>query len=616
MKWVLADTDDSVTAALISDAGFHPLIAKLMVNRGITEVDAARSFYACNLMQLSQPDIFLGMEKAVNRIRTAIKNREIITLYGDYDVDGVTGVSLLYLVLKKLGAQVTCHIPDRMSEGYGLNQQALSCIKTNGSLLVISVDCGITARLEAAFARTLGIDLIITDHHEFCSNPESAFPLAEHTISTEHFESVLPDAYAILHPLLLHQDCSECTREQVRGLTGVGVAFKLAHALLNVSSTDEALVQYLDLVALGTLADIGKITGENRILVKHGLDILSSGDTRQRPGIAALMQVSGLQNRKISAGTVGFSLAPRINASGRLEKADAAFHLLTTDSREEANKLAATLDAVNRERQSIEEQIWQDAQNQCKEIDLSTAGAFVFASDVWHQGVIGIVASRIVEAFYRPAALIYLQNGVGKGSARSIPGFDLYQGLQACSDLLLGFGGHKYAAGFSIAIENVPAFRERLNSLVLERIGSEGFIRTLSIDCGVLCNDLSPDLVQEIEKLAPFGQGNPEPRLGARDLEVVSSRVVGNNHLKMRLRQNDMLLDAIAFNRGTSMGKQIRNGMRIAAVFTPRLNAWSGKETVELEIRDLRKKKTAFHPVSPEFRNTQFDRIQVCRLSV
>lgn len=590
MKWVLAGSDDGVTAALAEQAGLHPLIARLMVIRGITGAPDARSFLACDLSAMSDPGVFDQMEKAVGRIRAAIAGHEKIVVYGDYDVDGVTGASLLFLALKQLGAHVACYIPDRMTEGYGLNAKALETLKIAGAQLVISVDCGITAVPEAESVRSIGLDLIITDHHEFDRSHGSNRLNGSDSSS----DLILPNAYAVLHPGLLASGVSPALRESVSGLTGVGVAFKLAQALLGVSSVDERLTTYLDLVTLGTIADVGQITGENRILVKHGLDRLSSDSDTQRPGIAALKQVSNLNNKKIGVGVVGFTLAPRINASGRLERADAAFQLLTTSSREEALTLATALDVVNRERKSVEEGIWEDARKLCRETDTDAAGALVLSSETWHAGVIGIVASRIVEEFYRPTALICVQDGVGKGSARSIPGFDLYEGLAGCSDLLLGFGGHRYAAGFTIAQDNIPRFRERLSALVLERTGPEGFLRTLFVDGAVTLDELTLDLMEKIEKLGPFGQGNPEPRLGARDLSVVSSRIVGNNHLKLRLRQQSgACLGAIMFKRGHLLGKQIRDGARIAAVFTPRINSWNGTTTVELEIRDIKTEKAS-----------------------
>ncbi len=585
MKWVLTECDEDASAALAGLAGVHPLVARLLLNRGITDLPAARDFLECGLAALSPPSVFDGMDRAVERIGKALKANENLVVYGDYDVDGVTAASLLFLVLKRLGAQVDCYIPDRITEGYGVNAQALARIRAAGASLVITVDCGITAMREAEAARSLGLDLIITDHHEISgSNRLNG--------SGGLTGLILPDVHSILHPRLLVSSVSGEIRERLSGLTGVGVAFKLAQELLDVPDpAAEELAVYLDLVTLGTIADVGKILGENRALVKHGLARLSR-ESGQRPGIAALKRVTGLNGKKIGVGAVGFTLAPRINASGRLERADVAFRLLTTDSQNEADELATTLDNVNRERQSVEEQIQEEARRLCLEHQLENTGAFVLSSEAWHPGVIGIVASRIVEEFYRPTALICVKDGVGKGSARSIPGFDLYNGLVSCGDLLQGFGGHKYAAGFTIASDRIPEFRARMSSLVMEAVGTNGFLRTQHIDGAVALDDLTFDLLQEIDRLAPFGQGNPEPRLGARGLEVVSSRIVGNNHLKLRLRQpGGASLDAIAFNRGNLLGKQVRDGARLAVVFTPRVNSWNGSAAVELEIRDLKPDK-------------------------
>jgi single-stranded-DNA-specific exonuclease len=495
-------------------------------------------------------------------------------------VDGVSGSALLYLVLREMGAAVDFYIPDRMTEGYGLNRGALERIGASGARLVISVDCGITAAEEASHARALGIDLIITDHHESA---------ALHCAMNPGAVSPVPDAFAVLHPALLHPDVPVAVREKVGVITGVGVSFKLAQALMGLDRFGEELAPYLDLVTLGTVADVGRITGENRILVKHGLEVLSSSATSARPGIAALKQVAGLNGKKITSGTVGFTLAPRINASGRMARADAAFRLLTTSSPEEAAGLALELDNANRERQSVEERITGDARALCRQSDVDAAGSFVLSSKDWHPGVIGIVASRIAEEFYRPAALISVKDGVGKGSARSIPGFDLYEGLAECADLLAGFGGHKYAAGFTIAEDKIPAFRERLSSVVLGRMGPEGFVRTLRIDGPVKLGELTLPLMSELERLGPFGVGNPEPRLGARELTVVSARTVGSNHLKMKVRQeNGVLFDAIAFNRAGLLGGTIREQARIAAVFTPRLTSWNGTTGIELDIKDIK----------------------------
>ncbi len=601
IKWVLAEPDAGITDMLADQAGLHPLIARLMANRGIIDPQAARSFLSCELSTLSDPGIFSQMDTAVTRVRTAIAKDEKIVVYGDYDVDGVTGSSLLYLALKGLGANVISYIPDRMSEGYGLNAGALEKIKASGAGLVISVDCGITAFREAKTARSFGLELIITDHHELHKpNREAPGPGVNKDApgpgeGLSDSEVALPEVHAILHPALVAPGCSAADRLSVSGLTGVGIVFKFVQALQGTGTDEEQLRSHLDLVTLGTVADVGKIMGENRILVKHGLEVLSSSTTSGRPGIVALKQVAGLQGKKIGVGTVGFTLAPRINASGRLERADTAFRLLTTDSPDEAMALASVLDRVNKERQAVEETIREDARQQCLLTDLSALGAIVLSSDEWHPGVIGIVSSRIAEEFYRPTALICVRNGVGKGSARSIPGFNLYEGLCACSDLLLAFGGHTYAAGFSIRPDNIPLFRDRLSAIVRDRMGPQGFVRTLSVDGAVTLNDLTIDMIREIEKLAPFGQGNPEPRLGTRGLEVIASRIVGSKHLKLRLKQrNGATMGAIAFNRGSQLGNQVRDGARLAAVFTPRLNVWNGTTTVELDIKDMKVDKENF----------------------
>ncbi len=578
VQWVLTEGDEQAATAIAEGTGVSLLTARLLVNRGILDPAAARSFLACDRSMLSDPSAFAGMDRAADRIRRAIRTGERITVYGDYDVDGVTGTALLYLALRNLGANIETYLPDRMTEGYGLNGAALAGLRQRGTGLVITVDCGITAGREAAIARSLGLDLIITDHHAFAIPPNAA-------------DAPLPEAVAVLHPAVTAPDVPPATREAIAGLTGVGVAFKLAQALSYDGKDGADLFSFLDLVTLGTIADVGRLSGENRILVKEGLQMLSAGDGRIRPGLAALKQVTGLTGKTIGVGAVGFSLAPRINASGRMERADAALQLLTTDAPDEALRLATGLDEVNRERQAVEQEIWQHARRLCsREQDPDSIGAYVLASPDWHPGVVGIVASRIVEEFHRPAALISIHNGVGKGSARStLPGFDLAEGLAACADLLLGYGGHTYAAGFSIAAENIPRFRERLSAIVLDRVGPEGFIRTLRIDGAVALRDLTPGLLEEIDRLAPFGQGNPEPRLGARGLSVLSARIVGNNHLKFRVRQgDDSVLDAIAFNRGSLLGRSVREGARIAAVFTPRLNTWNNRTTVELDIRDVK----------------------------
>ncbi len=581
MRWDLAEHDAGAAERLADEAGIRPLIARLLAIRGITDIGSARAFLTADLSGLSDPFHLSGMAVAVDRVRSAIRRSEPIVIYGDYDVDGVTGSAVLFLALTELGAKVSCYIPDRMTEGYGLNTAALRKLRDDGAQVVITVDCGISAFAEAAAARDLGLDLIITDHHESAAVPRDG---------AEAAGEVPPPAAAVLHPGLTRPDAPGAVREGICGLTGVGVAFKLAQALLGRGADDPRIASYLDLVTLGTVADMGRLRGENRILVRHGLQLLSAGQEDLRPGIAALKQAAGIAGRPVTAGTVGFTLAPRINASGRLERADAAFRLLTTRSAGEAQELAAMLDAVNRERQAVEEGIWQEARAQCLGRDLAQSGALVLASDGWHPGVIGIVASRIVDEFYRPTALIALKDGVGKGSARSIPGFDLYQGLTRCSDFLLGFGGHKYAAGLTIAEDRIPLLRERLNAVAREELGPDGFTRAITIDAPVGLEELDFGLLEDLERMAPFGQGNPEPRLGAKGLEVLALRPVGNNrHLKLRLRQGSAPpIEAIAYGKAEAYQARVRTGSRIAAVFTPRVNTWNGMRSIEMELRDIK----------------------------
>ena len=583
MKWILADHDADSASRLAEEASIHPLIARLLVSRGVSAAAGARSFLFPDRSSLTSPLVFTGMEASVSRIRDAINSREQIVIYGDYDVDGVTGSAILYHTLRELGASVRSYIPDRITEGYGLNKTALGSLARSGVRLVITVDCGITAVDEATAARNLGLDLIITDHHESALIKGSGGPAC----------AGLPAAFSVLHPACLSPDLPASTQEDLRNLTGAGVAFKLAQALLGADPADPRISQYLDLVTLGTVADMGRLTGENRVLVKHGLERLSSDGPGLRPGIVALKEVANLVGRRVTAGTVGFGLAPRINASGRLDRADTAFQLLTTSDLDEARRLAESLDEVNRQRQAMEEEIWTEARELCLQANLRGTGAFVLASESWHPGVIGIVASRIVDEFYRPTALISLKDGVGKGSARSIPGFDLYGGLSRCSALLKGFGGHKYAAGLTVAEDRISELRGCLSDAVLDSLDAEGFVRKLTVDVPVTFSDLTLDLLRDLERMEPFGLGNPEPRFGAKHLEVQSLRSVGNGnrHLKMRLRQNGISLDAIAYGKAESMGEMLRNGCRIAAVFTPKINAWNGSVCIQLEIKDVKVEK-------------------------
>jgi len=453
-----------------------------------------------------------------------------------------------------------------MEEGYGISLSALERLRAAGVGLLITVDCGISSVEEVRAARAMGMDVIITDHHE---PPD-----------------ILPDAYAIINPCLDGPGCP------FSGLAGVGVALKLAQAVrAGLEGKDKAgpgidngLVKYLDLVALGTVADVVPLKGENRILVKHGLDLLRMSP---RPGIRRLKEVSGVKSAGMSSGTVSFQMAPRLNASGRLGEADAGVRLLLTDDPDEAELIAGRLDTMNRERQKIEEDILDEARSMILSGSGHECPSIVLASDRWHQGVIGIVASKLVDEFYRPTVLISMSDGVGKGSARSIPAFHLYNGLEKCSAHLEGFGGHKYAAGLSIREGSLGPFREQFDGLVKDTLSIEDFVPFVKIDGSVRLGELGMDLYEELSMVAPFGAGNPEPVLQAGKLEVMYPKVVGRNHVRMKLAQDGFSMGAICFNMGPSYQRLAMGRVYVDAAFCLEANEWQGETRLQLNVKDI-----------------------------
>src|SRR4030067_2709643 len=437
-----------------------------------------------------------------------------ILVSGDYDVDGVTASALYLEFVSNLGVDARLYIPDRIRDGYGLNENVVHIAKSHDIDLILTADCGSSSTTPIRSAKENGIDVIVTDHHECPQDLPPAFAL----INPNRHDSTYP----------------------FKGLPGVGVAYKLIQALTMAFSSDselrafeDDLSSYLDLVALGVIADVAPLTGENRYFVKEGLKLLSS---EKRVGVAALKEVAGIKGREVSAGTVSFMLAPRINASGRLSRADDAVKLLTTDNPDEAKGIALYLDGVNQERQKIEAIIRNEARDKIlTEMDAEKENVFVIASREWHQGVVGIVASKIADESYRPCVMISLQeDGRGKGAARSIPGFNLYEGLEACSDLLEKFGGHKYAAGLTIKESNIPLLRDRLSDIVAERVKKEDFTPRLVMDAEINPEDITFTLLKEMALLPPYGISNPEPVIVSRGLRLTESRLVGNDHLKVK----------------------------------------------------------------------------------
>ena len=496
----------------------------------------------------------------MERVTKALFGNEKIVIYGDYDVDGITATSLLYIIFNKLGAQVDYFLPNRLVEGYGLSVDGINEVKKNGVELIITVDTGINAIDEVAYANSQGIDVIITDHHE----PRE----------------ILPEAAAIINP---KQEQCQFNEE----LSGVGVAFKFAqavHRALGQSETE--LHEHLDLVALGTAADIVPLVGENRVLTKFGIPQISR---TTKPGLKSLTFVSGLMGKNISTGQVVFVLAPRINAIGRLGDAKEAIRLLSTRDERVAQEVARKLDDDNRKRKRIDEDTLNEALEQLEEIaDLENDKAIVLAGEDWHLGVIGIVASRIVERYHLPTVMISLNDGQGKGSARSIPGFHLCEALKKCEDLLIQYGGHKYAAGLSIEAKNVEEFRKKFIEVSNIELSDDDIQPKLKIDMEIELSEVTDNFMTILEKFAPFGPQNMRPVFLTRNCEVVGRPgVVGNNHLRLRVRKGSAAIDVIGFGFG-DMLSQISTGSLIDAVYTLEYNTYNNVTRVQMRLKDIK----------------------------
>jgi single-stranded-DNA-specific exonuclease len=557
------EAEPALVEKLVRESSIPAPLAAILVNRGIVEPGDAIRFLSPNLADIHDPFLLLGMEKAVSRLASAVINGESVCIYGDYDVDGITAVALLIDFFRKIGLPCFYHIPLRLEEGYGLSAEGIAAAAARGAGVIVSVDCGITAVAEADLCASLGIDLIITDHH-----------MPGETI---------PAALAVINPL--QPGCPF----PFKYLAGVGVAFNLMIGLRTrlreeghfSSGNVPNLREYLDLVALGTIADIVPLLDENRIFVKYGLSELTSS---RRPGIQALKEVAGVKE-EVGCGAVGFRLAPRLNAAGRLEDAALGVELLLCGERQKANAMAAELDAGNTERQVLEQAILEDALSMVKgNPQLRLRKSIVLASGEWHPGVIGIVASRIVDIFHRPTILIALQDGNGRGSGRSIPRFHLHEALTACSGHLVKFGGHKYAAGLSIDEATLEAFVESFDEVACGLLTPEDLIPELCVDMVLKPDEISFKLAEAFALLAPFGMGNPEPVFVLEGARVADSRVLKERHLKLRLTAGKQSMDAIGFNMAE--GREIPEVVTVA--FSLQINEWNGRKSMQLRLRDLR----------------------------
>jgi single-stranded-DNA-specific exonuclease len=566
-RWLFAQTDLERIRDLATELSISPILAQLLWQRNIRTAEQAKRFLYPQREHCYDPFVMKDMDRAVSRLRQAIQAREKILVYGDYDVDGSTSTAIAYLVLKQLGADVDPYIPDRFSEGYGLNLAAIENAHRQGYTVILTVDNGISAIDQCQLAKRLGIDLIVTDHHQ---PPD-----------------VLPDAYAILNPK--QPGCAYPDKM----LAGAGIAWKLAHALLGSFPA-----QYLDLAALGTIADLAPLVDENRVIAYYGLQALSQST---RPGIQSLLQVSGLANRPITAGHVGFALGPRINASGRLETALHALELLITDDKQRAFELACMLNEINQERQDLCDSIFQEAVQMIENHpDWLGQRVLVVAKEGWNIGVIGIVASRLVERYYKPTVVLSIGEHEAKGSARSVDGFNLYEALKTCSDLFDHFGGHTMAAGLSLAAEHIETFRIRFNQAAEAVWQEEWTYPKLDIDVSLGLPDATLDLLDAVAKLEPYGVGNPKPKFHLPNLRIDQVRAVGrdNHHLQFRLSDGTLRISGIAFKRGEEL-EDVQKATVLDIVGELECNEWNGIQSVQILIHDWKP------PTAQEFPSAQ-----------
>ncbi len=577
-RWNLRPSGPAGSRAELERAGLPPLCAAVLCARGVDTAPAASAFLAHGPNLLHDPFLLRDMEKAVERISRAIREQETVAVYGDYDVDGITATCLLTQFLRTLGGQVVSYIPDRTEEGYGLNNHAIDALARQGVTLIVTVDCGITAAQEVEYARALGVDVVITDHHQ-C-------------------KEVLPQAVAVVDPR--RPDCSYPFPD----LAGVGVALKLALALTAPAQRPQVLLDYGELAAIGTVADVMLLQGENRALVHLGLERLADCS---RPGLQALLREAGCPRGQVpTTVTIGYGLAPRINAAGRMEQAGTALELLLTQDPQRGQELAQELCQLNRLRQAIELEIFQHCDQLLTHTPALSAPVIVLAGEGWHQGVIGIVASRLAEKYACPAFMISLDGDKGKGSCRSFGGFNLFGALERCAPLLDSYGGHELAAGFSIRRDNIPAFRAALCQLVEEFAGHQPMESSLDVDCEIPhCSLLSTQDVESLSLLEPFGSGNPKPVFLLRSVCVLShTDVGGGRHLKLKLRRDGVAMDAIFFSANTA-ACGIENGQRLDIAFTLQINQFRGNRTVQLQLCDLRPAPTRSQLERSLFRRLQ-----------
>ncbi len=570
-QWVIEPADDRCER-LAKSLKVSPLLAQVLINRGITDIEEASIFLRPKLTELIDPARMPGIEPAVQRLKQAIRDREKITVYGDYDVDGITGVAILWQVLTLLGADVDYYIPHRIDEGYGLNTEAIGTLAKSGTKLLVTVDCGVTALHSAELATQLGLDLVITDHHQF--------------------DSKLPQAVAIVHPGLEESYPNQDS-------AGAMVAFKLAWAIANEFNPGrrleprlrEFMLSATSLAAMGTVADIVDLRGENRVLTSYGLKALPGC---KLSGIEALIETAGLTGHSLDSFHIGFRLAPMLNAAGRMGHARLAVELLTSDSPVRSTQIAEYLKEQNTQRQQCERKIFKQACEMIVERDMNHPDrkSIVLASENWHTGVIGIVASRIVDKYYRPTIMINAadaENGIAQGSGRSIPGFCLLSGIRACSQHLSSFGGHKMAAGITIETEKIDRFAADFEDYAKQNLNENDVAAKLHIDAAVPLEMFRKETVTELQLLGPFGQGNPEPTFATKGVRLASPprRVgAGREHLQLAITDNTAAIRCIGFRFG-KLEKKLLETEFFNVAYKPQINTYNGNSNVQFVLTDI-----------------------------
>ncbi|MBU8879521.1 single-stranded-DNA-specific exonuclease RecJ [Bacillus sp. FJAT-29790] len=556
-RWIVRHPDEEKQNQLVQELNISSLVASLLVNRGLHTVESARYFLFDKEQEFHDPFLLADMDIAVSRIKEAIEKQEPILIFGDYDADGVTSTSVMMITLRELGANVQFYIPNRFTEGYGPNIPAFQYAADTGIRLIITVDTGIAAVNEAKAAKELGLDLIITDHHE--PGPH------------------LPEALAIVHPKLSQ------SRYPFQELAGVGVAFKLAHALYG--KLPEHL---LELAAIGTIADLVSLKGENRLLASRGIKKLRS---TKNIGLKALFKQTGTEPSSINEETIGFLVAPRLNAAGRLESADPAVDLLLTEDEFEAESIAEEIERLNKDRQAIVNEIAKKAIQEVEEhYPITENSVLIIGQEGWNAGVVGIVASKLVETFYRPAIVLSFdrEKGLAKGSARSINGFDLFKNLSACKDILPHFGGHPMAAGMTLKLDDVDELRERLNNLAEEQLTEEDFMPISTLDGEFDLKDIHLSSIEEMEMLAPYGMDNPKPKLLIKDANITGLRKIGSeqNHLKISIENEGNSLDGVGFGLG-HLFEHISPYSKISVIGEVSINEWNNIRKPQIFLHDM-----------------------------